>query len=101
VTHALLVNLSEFRALGLHVPEDRVYGCINVLGDVANRGLFGIIRKAFRHLGIAANQILVPQRAPDFLGEISRQIFALNVADAENAPTVSRIRLAPQAPVPC
>ena len=59
--HALLVALPEFRVFGIHVFEDQVFGRINVLGDAANRGLFDIIFK------------------------VTRQIAAVNVADASLA----------------
>jgi len=61
VIHALLVALPEFRVFGIHVFEDQVFGRINVLGDAANRGLFDIIFK------------------------VTRQIAAVNVADASLA----------------
>ena len=53
IIHALLVNLPEFRALGIDVPFDHAYCRINVLGDVASRGL---LTSSIASLEILASQ---------------------------------------------
>ena len=88
IIHALLVNLPEFRALGINVLCDHVYGRINVLGDAASRGLFDVIHRVTRNLGVVAHQLLVPQRELDFLEEVRRQVLALHADVALHAAAI-------------
>jgi hypothetical protein len=76
VFHALLIALPEFCALGINAFEKDIYGRFNVLGGAASRGLFDIIHKVTRQIGIKASQVAVPRRALDFLNKIRRQITA-------------------------
>jgi len=69
VIHELLIQTTEYLAIGSHHFHEHVYGRVNVTADAASRAVITLFYRATRQLGIVAHQMPLPERALVFLNQ--------------------------------
>jgi hypothetical protein len=91
IIHELLIQSTEFAAVGPHQFHVHVYGRVNVPADAASRAIVPLLQSVTRQLGIVAVQIPFPERALNFL---NRALDAIQAAQIDEHP----VRVADIAP---
>jgi len=83
IIHELLIQSTEFAAIGPHQFHVHVYGRVNVPADAASRAIVPLLQSVTRQLGIVAVQIPFPERALNFL---NRALDAIQAAQIDEHP---------------